>query len=94
MTGQRRNDPLKEDRRGIPTRSIAAKTEALPSRLVTPASEFVVAPAGYNFTAWTCPDSMARWISSGDVAGVRYSVMSGTKPSVPTRRAAARIRSR
>ena len=45
---------------------------------VTPASLFVVAPAGYSFSA-TMPASRARRISSGGVRSVRYSVISGSK---------------
>ena len=45
---------------------------------VTPASELVVAPAGYSLSA-TTPASLARAISSGGVLSVRYSVIKGSK---------------
>ncbi len=45
---------------------------------VTPASLWVVAPAGYSFSA-TMPASRAARISAGGVWSVRYSVISGVK---------------
>ncbi len=46
--------------------------------LVTPASEFVVAPAGYSLQA-TTPAFFALAISSGVVLSVRYKTIKGLK---------------
>ena len=59
---------------------------------VTPASECVVAPAGYSLTPCTSPEPFARSISAGAVASVRYKVIMGSK-RLPGGKA-ARIRSR
>src|SRR6202041_2138092 len=59
---------------------------------VTPASEWVVAPAGYSLTPCTNPVARARSISSGGVVFVKYRVSSGSKRVFPG--SAAMIRSR
>lgn len=75
----------------MPTSAMRASAAAQRATSVTPASEFVVAPAGYSLAA-TTPAARAAEISSGEVLSVRYSVMSGVK-SLPGG-SAAKMRSR
>ena len=77
---------------GRPVSAMAASTGRTRRRSRTPASEWVVAPAGYSFTACTQGSAAAAWISSGVVASVRYSVISGSKSHAAG--TAARMRSR
>jgi hypothetical protein len=75
---------------GMPSDCIAESVSLTRAMSVTPASECVVAPAGYSLTPCTTPEAFARSISCGGVESVRYSVISGWKV-LPAGRA-ARIR--
>jgi hypothetical protein len=55
---------------GMPTSLMASSADETLSKSVTPESEFVVAPAGYSFTAATWPEAAAKRISSADVLSV------------------------
>mmetsp|Transcript_29723 Transcript_29723/g.53371 ORF Transcript_29723/g.53371 Transcript_29723/m.53371 type:complete len:203 (-) Transcript_29723:23-631(-) len=79
---------------GIPTSAMVSSvgyTSAM-SVSFTPASEFVVAPAGYHLTALTMPEAAASRISAGVVVPVKYNVIKGSKRLLAGR--AATIRSR
>ena len=78
--------------KGNPAFCMAAKVSAHLSILVTPESEFVVAPAGYNFTPYTRPLAFAFSTSSALVFSVKYKVIKGLK-SAPSGKACT-IRSR
>ena len=58
-------------RSGMPIRSIRSSTGAIPLRSVTPACEFVVAPAGYSLAATQTLSRKPRSISSGSVSSRR-----------------------
>ena len=61
-----------------PCSAIASSAGQTFSIEVTPASECVVAPAGYSLAPTTKPLAFALRISSGEVLSVRYSVICGS----------------
>jgi len=73
--------------RGIPASLSASSASVMLSRLVTPESELVVAPAGYILAALTNPQAAAARMSAALVRSVRYRVISGSK-ALPAGRAA------
>ena len=64
---------------GKPISAIRSSVGRTLSKWLTPEDEFVVAPAGYNFTALIRPEAWAAATSSGSVCSVRYSVIKGSK---------------
>ena len=76
----------------MPSFSMASSAFAQRLKSETPASELVVAPAGYSFTPCTNPLAFAKAISSAVVLSVKYKVINGSKFK-PTGRA-LKIRAR
>ncbi len=62
---------------GKPISAIFSRTGMTLSKFLTPLSEFVVAPAGYNFNALISPASAPAATSAGSVRSVRYSTICG-----------------
>ena len=56
---------------GRPIRAIVSSTGMTLPRSRTPEWEFVVAPAGYSFTAFTSPEAAASATSAASVPAVR-----------------------
>mmetsp|Transcript_45775 Transcript_45775/g.73624 ORF Transcript_45775/g.73624 Transcript_45775/m.73624 type:complete len:208 (-) Transcript_45775:96-719(-) len=70
-------------RSGMPIAAISLSAGKQFLMSVTPDSELVVTPFGYSFTAYTCPEALASFISSGDVLSVMYNVIRGVN-SIPS----------